>query len=47
MELAGLIVKDLATMEYFEDAGVCTGGEGCALSGLLTIMGYGLGDWED
>ena len=28
MEEAGLGVKDLATMEYIEDARVCTGGEG-------------------
>ena len=47
MEEAGLSIKNLATLEYIEDAEVCTGGEGRALSGLLTIMGRGPGDWDD
>ena len=41
MEEAGLGVKDLVTLEYIEDARVCTRGEGRALSLLLTIMGCG------
>ena len=41
MEEVGLGVKDLAALEYIEDAGVCTGGEGRALSRLFTIMGRG------
>ena len=41
MEEAGLGVKNLATLECIEGTGMCTRGEGCALSGLLTIMGWG------